>query len=69
MGPGLHIIRGFLPFVKNLPQETRVLLKTGGMEMSEFKLNPPCERLHGRLPKVGIRPIIDGRRRRHSGIS
>ncbi|MGI6148723.1 MAG: L-fucose isomerase [Limnochordia bacterium] len=31
--------------------------------MSEFKLNPPCERLHGRLPKVGIRPIIDGRRR------
>ena len=31
--------------------------------MSEFKLNQPEKRLHGRLPKVGIRPIIDGRRR------
>ncbi len=26
-------------------------------------MNPPCNRLIGALPKVGIRPIIDGRRR------
>lgn len=31
--------------------------------MSGFKLNEPQNRLHGRVPKVGIRPIIDGRRR------
>ena len=28
-----------------------------------FKMNPPQNRLRGSLPKVGIRPAIDGRRR------
>jgi L-fucose isomerase len=27
----------------------------------EFPMNPPVKRLRGRLPKVGIRPVIDGR--------
>lgn len=31
--------------------------------MSDFKMNQSEKRLHGRIPKVGIRPIIDGRRR------
>lgn len=29
--------------------------------MTEFKLNPPTNRLVGDLPKIGIRPTIDGR--------
>lgn len=29
----------------------------------DIKMNPPIHRLHGSLPKIGIRPIIDGRRR------
>ena len=29
--------------------------------MAEFRLNPPKNRLAGSLPKVGIRPTIDGR--------
>ena len=28
-----------------------------------FKMNPPQNRLIGSMPKIGIRPIIDGRRR------
>ena len=31
--------------------------------MSELKLNKPTKRLIGRMPKIGIRPAIDGRRR------
>lgn len=30
---------------------------------SDFKMNPPRQRLIGQMPKVGIRPTIDGRRR------
>jgi L-fucose isomerase len=30
---------------------------------SDLKMNQPVNRLHGVLPKVGIRPTIDGRRR------
>ncbi|HFD40376.1 MAG TPA: L-fucose isomerase [Anaerolineae bacterium] len=30
--------------------------------MTEFKLNPPTNRLIGDMPKIGIRPTIDGRR-------
>lgn len=29
--------------------------------MAEFKLNPPQNRLIGDMPKIGIRPTIDGR--------
>ncbi|MCK4464125.1 MAG: L-fucose isomerase [Bacteroidales bacterium] len=29
---------------------------------SNFKLNPPAKRLRGRFPKIGIRPVIDGRK-------
>ncbi|MCO6451893.1 MAG: L-fucose isomerase [Caldilineales bacterium] len=29
--------------------------------MSDFKVNAPQNRLHGGLPKIGIRPTIDGR--------
>ena len=29
--------------------------------MTEFKMNPPQNRLVGELPKIGIRPTIDGR--------
>jgi L-fucose/D-arabinose isomerase len=31
--------------------------------MAEFKVNPPKNRLIGEMPKVGIRPTIDGRRK------
>lgn len=31
--------------------------------MSELKVNKPVNRLIGRMPKIGIRPVIDGRRR------
>lgn len=31
--------------------------------IKDMKVNAPCNRLHGSLPKIGIRPIIDGRRR------
>jgi L-fucose/D-arabinose isomerase len=31
--------------------------------MSDLKLNPPHNRLVGSMPKIGIRPTIDGRRR------
>ncbi len=30
--------------------------------MSDFKMNPPQNRLVGAMPKIGIRPTIDGRR-------
>jgi len=30
---------------------------------SDFKMNPPRQRLIGQMPKVGIRPTIDGRRK------
>lgn len=29
---------------------------------NNFKLNPPVKRLRGSLPKIGIRPVIDGRK-------
>lgn len=32
-------------------------------EVKEFKVNQPVQRLAGSLPKVGIRPVIDGRRK------
>lgn len=31
--------------------------------MSDFKMNPPQNRLVGAMPKIGIRPTIDGRRK------
>ncbi len=31
--------------------------------MSDFEVHAPAMRLKGGLPKVGIRPVIDGRRR------
>ncbi|MFZ3110690.1 MAG: L-fucose isomerase, partial [Rectinemataceae bacterium] len=31
--------------------------------MSDFEVHAPTMRLKGSLPKVGIRPVIDGRRR------
>ncbi len=31
--------------------------------MFQMKLNPPVHRLIGTLPKIGIRPVIDGRRK------
>src|SRR5690554_5253796 len=31
-------------------------------DIKEMKVNPPINRLRGRLPKIGIRPAIDGRR-------
>jgi L-fucose/D-arabinose isomerase len=31
--------------------------------MTEIQINPPKNRLIGTMPKIGIRPIIDGRRR------
>ncbi len=31
--------------------------------VKDLKVNPPQDRLIGRLPKIGIRPAIDGRRR------
>ncbi|MFC2038126.1 L-fucose isomerase, partial [Chloroflexota bacterium] len=30
--------------------------------MAEFEMNPPLNRLIGEMPKIGIRPTIDGRR-------
>jgi L-fucose isomerase len=33
------------------------------MPKNEFKVNPPLNRLRGSMPKLGIRPVIDGRRR------
>lgn len=32
-------------------------------DIKSMKVNPPVNRLHGSMPKVGIRPVIDGRRR------
>ncbi|MEM2593096.1 MAG: hypothetical protein QXI60_10965, partial [Thermofilaceae archaeon] len=32
------------------------------MAQAMFPINPPVNRLQGALPKVGIRPVIDGRR-------
>jgi L-fucose isomerase len=32
------------------------------MTMAEIKMNPPQNRLIGEMPKIGIRPAIDGRR-------
>ncbi|MGE5529728.1 MAG: L-fucose isomerase [Patescibacteria group bacterium] len=32
-------------------------------DISSMKMNPPVNRLRGSLPKVGIRPVIDGRRK------
>ncbi|GHU71046.1 L-fucose isomerase [Clostridia bacterium] len=32
-------------------------------DASAFKMNPPLDRMTGGLPKIGIRPVIDGRRR------
>jgi L-fucose/D-arabinose isomerase len=32
-------------------------------EPSSFSLCPPAKRLAGRLPRIGIRPVIDGRRK------
>ncbi len=31
--------------------------------ISDLKMNPPVKRLRGTLPKIGIRPAIDGRRK------
>jgi L-fucose isomerase len=31
--------------------------------LNESKMNPPIKRLRGSLPKIGIRPVIDGRRK------
>lgn len=33
------------------------------LNMNELKLNEPANRLIGRMPRIGIRPAIDGRRR------
>jgi L-fucose isomerase len=33
------------------------------MPSSDFPLNAPANRLRGAMPKVGVRPVIDGRRR------
>src|SRR5271157_608788 len=32
-------------------------------QRDDIPVNPPRERLRGQLPKIGIRPVIDGRRR------
>ncbi|MDR2742868.1 MAG: L-fucose isomerase, partial [Treponema sp.] len=32
-------------------------------DISSLKMNPPVNRFRGALPKIGIRPVIDGRRR------
>jgi L-fucose isomerase len=32
-------------------------------DLKDLKLNPPQKRLRGSLPKIGIRPVIDGRRK------
>ena len=33
------------------------------MNNSKISVNPPVKRLRGSLPKIGIRPVIDGRQR------
>jgi len=33
------------------------------MSINDLKLNPPVNKLRGSMPKIGIRPVIDGRRR------
>ncbi len=33
------------------------------MDTQYFQMNPPFNRLRGNMPKIGIRPVIDGRRR------
>ncbi|HTR80975.1 MAG TPA: L-fucose isomerase [Bacteroidota bacterium] len=33
------------------------------MTVNELRTNPPTHRLHTSLPKIGIRPVIDGRRK------
>jgi L-fucose isomerase len=33
------------------------------LQEETFVMNPPQNRLIGRLPKIGIRPVIDGRRK------
>jgi L-fucose isomerase len=33
------------------------------MKTDDFRMNPPMNRLHGSMPKIGIRPVIDGRRK------
>ena len=33
------------------------------MSKENFKMNPPVNRLRGSMPKIGIRPVIDGRRK------
>ncbi len=32
------------------------------MGKNSLKVNSPCNRLAGEMPKIGIRPAIDGRR-------
>ena len=32
-------------------------------DISSLKMNPPVNRFRGAMPKIGIRPTIDGRRR------
>ena len=32
-------------------------------DIRDLKVNPPVKRLRGALPKIGIRPVIDGRRK------
>lgn len=32
-------------------------------DVKELKVNPPINRLKGSMPKIGIRPVIDGRRK------
>ena len=33
------------------------------VDIKDIKMNPPQKRLRGSLPKIGIRPVIDGRRK------
>lgn len=33
------------------------------MKTDDFRMNPPMNHLHGSMPKIGIRPVIDGRRK------
>jgi L-fucose isomerase len=36
-------------------------MENGGTKMAEIKMNPPRNRLIGDMPRIGIRPTIDGR--------